>query len=148
MTTMLPGVLPAGSAVEDTVWHILGQTYVPKHRCESSMSWHATFPAGTFVPPHMHLTQDEFIYVLEGRFDLLLDGEPATAGPGDLIHLPRNTSHGFFNKTDQTLKCLFWVSPTNDLWELFTKIDGLPDPAELMRIAALHKIEFLPPPAN
>ena len=49
-------------------WNILGQTYVPKSLSESSFSWHATFPPGTFVPPHIHPTQDEFIYMLEGQY--------------------------------------------------------------------------------
>ncbi len=45
--------------------NILGQTYVPKSINEQSFSWHATFPPGTFVPPHIHPTQDEFIYMLD-----------------------------------------------------------------------------------
>jgi quercetin dioxygenase-like cupin family protein len=57
-----------------STWNILGQTYVPKELSEHSMAWHATFPAGTFVPPHIHPTQDEFIYMLEGQLDLVLDG--------------------------------------------------------------------------
>ena len=32
-------------------------------------------PPGTFVPPHVHPTQDEFIFVLENEFDLYLDGQ-------------------------------------------------------------------------
>lgn len=146
MTIMHPGVTQAGESVENIVWNILGQTYVPKHVCESSMSWHATFPPGTFVPPHIHPTQDEFIYLLEGRFDLLLDGKEVVANAGDLIRLPRGIPHGIFNKTEQTVKCLFWVSPTEKLWELFTKIDGVPDPAEVVRLAAQCDVEFLPPP--
>jgi hypothetical protein len=31
-----------------------------------SFAWHATFPPGTFVPPHIHPTQEEFIYMFEG----------------------------------------------------------------------------------
>ena len=31
------------------------------------------------MPPHIHPNQDEFIYVLEGRFDLVLDGQESRA---------------------------------------------------------------------
>src|SRR5262249_40069453 len=63
---MTAGITKAGTGVDGIVWNILGQTYVPKQVSESSFSWHATLPPGTFVPPHIHPTQDEFIYMLEG----------------------------------------------------------------------------------
>ena len=66
MSAMTGGVTKAGTGMDGIVWNILGQTYVPKQVCENSFSWHATFPPGTFVPPHIHPTQDEFIYMLEG----------------------------------------------------------------------------------
>lgn len=112
------------------------------------MSWHATLPKGTFVPPHIHPTQDEFIYVLDGRFDLLLDGSEAFAEPGDLIRLPRGIPHGIFNKTDTTIKCLFWVSPAQRIYDLFWALHNLgpkANPAEVVAISAQHEVDFLPP---
>ena len=79
---MTPGITKAGGGIDNISWNILGQIYVPKQVSESSMSWHATFPPGTFVPPHIHPTQDEFIYMLEGQFELMLDGRTAIANPG------------------------------------------------------------------
>ena len=67
MQTMAPGITKANTGLDGIVWNILGQTYVPKQLTEASFAWHATFPPGTFVPPHIHPTQDEFIYMLEGR---------------------------------------------------------------------------------
>ena len=84
---MTAGVTKSNEGIEDITWNILGQTYVPKQWSEHSFSWHATLPPGTFVPPHIHPEQDEFIYVLEGKFDLILDGSEAIATPGDLIRL-------------------------------------------------------------
>ena len=94
MKPLTAGVTRANEGIDAITWNILGQTYVPKTLSEDSFSWHATFPPGTFVPPHIHPTQDEFIYMLEGRFDLLLDGQEVSAGPGDLIRLPKGISHG------------------------------------------------------
>ena len=142
---MTAGVTEAGGSVDGIVWNILGQTYTPLHRSDSSFSWHAKFPPGTFVPPHIHPTQEELIYVLSGRFDLLLDGKPAGAGRGDLIRLPRAIPHGIFNRGEADVTCLFWVSPTRSLWELFEKITDVPDPAEVVCLAGQHEVHFLPP---
>jgi len=146
MEQMTAGITPKGRGIDGLAWNILGQTYVPKQVCESSFSWHATFPPGTFVPPHIHPTQDEFIYMFEGRFDLVLDGKDAAANGGDLIRLPRGISHGIFNTSDRPVTCFFWVSPTRKLFDLFTKIHNVPDPAEVIRLAGAHEVEFLPPP--
>ncbi len=81
MMNLTPGVTRAGEGMDGISWNILGQTYVPKQLCADSFSWHATFPPGTFVPPHIHPTQDEFIYMLEGRFELMLDGARSTPAP-------------------------------------------------------------------
>jgi quercetin dioxygenase-like cupin family protein len=142
---MTAGVTPPGASVDGVIWNILGQTYRPLHRTDSSFSWNASFPPGTFVPPHVHHAQDEFIYVLSGRFDLLLDTSPAEAGAGALIHLPRGVPHGIFNNSPQEATSLFWVSPSGTLWDLFEKISNVPDPAEVVRLAAMHEVDFLPP---
>ncbi|MGC1357497.1 MAG: cupin domain-containing protein, partial [Xanthobacteraceae bacterium] len=119
MSAMTGGVTKAGTGIDGISWNILGQTYVPKQVSENSFSWHATFPPGTFVPPHIHPTQDEFIYMLEGRMDLVLEGHDYVATAGDVIRLPMNVPHGLFNKSDQVIKCLFWVTPTRKLYDLF-----------------------------
>ena len=148
MKPLTAGVTRANQGIEGISWNILGQTYVPKTLSEDSFSWHATFPPGTFVPPHIHPTQDEFIYMLEGRLDLVLDGEESHALPGDVVRLPRNVPHGLFNKSDATVKCLFWVAPTARLYDLFWAIHSMPEqnPAEVVALSAKHEIDFLPPP--
>ena len=145
-TPMIAGVTQQGSSVDGIAWNILGQTYKPLHVTESSFSWHALLPPGTFVPPHIHPTQDEFIYIFEGRFDLVLDGQQASASAGDLIRLPHGIPHGLFNHSQANITCLFWVSPARKLWDLFQAIDNVPDPAEVVRLASLHEVNFLPPP--
>jgi pimeloyl-ACP methyl ester carboxylesterase/mannose-6-phosphate isomerase-like protein (cupin superfamily) len=147
MTVMQAGITRADESYEGAVWNILGQTYTLKQESENAMSWHAVFPPGTFVPPHIHPTQDEFIYMLEGRFDLWLDGQDIVAEAGDLIRMPMNQPHGIFNKSDSVVRCMFWVSPTRSLRGLFERIHNLTDPVEVVRIASEHEVHFLPPPA-
>ena len=148
MQALTAGITKSSTGIEGISWNILGQTYVPKSLCESSFSWHATFPPGTFVPPHIHPTQDEFIYMFEGRLDFVLDGKDFVATPGDLTRLPMGIPHGIFNKSDQVVKVLFWVSPTQKLYDLFWGIHNLKEqnPETVVALAAEHNIHFLPPP--
>ncbi len=144
-----PGISKANTGMDGISWNILGQTYVPKQLSDQSFSWHATLPAGTFVPPHIHPTQDEYVYLLEGRLDVMLDGREFVATTGDLIRLPMGLAHALFNKSDQTVKSLFWVTPTRKLYDLFWGIHALKDqaPDAVVALSAKHEVMFLPPPA-
>jgi quercetin dioxygenase-like cupin family protein len=148
MQPLTPGITKAGTGLDGIVWNILGQTYVPKVLTENTFAWHATLPPGTFVPPHIHPTQDEFIYLFEGKLDFLLDGRDFSAGPGDFVKLPMGIPHGIFNKSDQTVKCFFWVTPTRRLYDLFWGIHGLKEqaPDAVVALSANHEVVFLPPP--
>jgi quercetin dioxygenase-like cupin family protein len=149
MKEMQAGIIKAQDGMDGISWNILGQIYVPKQLTQESFSWHATLPPGTFVPPHIHPDQDEFLYILEGRFNFLLDGQELIGEPGDLVKLPRGIPHGIFNKTEGTLKSLFWVTPTRRLYDLFWALHNLgpdADPANVVAVSAEHEVDFLPPP--
>ena len=49
-------------------------------------------PAGTTSEPHTH-PNEQWIYVLEGRFDFTIDGQRRLVPPGSLIYIPANTLH-------------------------------------------------------
>ena len=110
-----PGITPAGSGdagqSRDVTWRILGHTYWLKAESEDCFVFETLDPPGTFVPPHIHPTQDEFIFVLEGTLDLYLAGGWTKAGPGDLVRMPRGVPHGYYNRQDQPARALFWVTP-------------------------------------
>jgi hypothetical protein len=146
MSSETAGVTLAGEGLCGVVWDILGQTYKPLQVSAASFAFDTLFPPGTFVPPHIHPEQDEYIRVLEGRFDLWLDGAESSAVAGDLVRLPRGGAHGIFNKSGAAVRALFWVAPALGLYELFTKLDGLADPGEVVRISAMYGVTFLPPP--
>jgi quercetin dioxygenase-like cupin family protein len=146
MSEMPAGITASSEAMTGLVWNILGQTYTLKQVSEHSMAWHAAFPAGTFVPPHIHPTQDEFIYVLTGQYFVWLNGTETLAIPGDLVRMPKGIAHGIFNRSEATATSLFWVAPTRSLDKLFARIHGVPDPQEVVRMAGEHEVNFLPPP--
>lgn len=148
MITETAGVTPAADGLSAVTWNILGQTYVPKSVTPHSFAWHATFPPGTFVPPHRHTTQNEYLYILDGTLDFWLDGTEMQASAGDTVRLPMNGEHGIFNKSDRTVTCLFWVAPTGRLYDLFQALHDMPEqaPDAVVRLAAEYDVFFLPPP--
>jgi len=56
--------------------------------------------------------------------------------------------HGIFNKSDQTAKVLFWVSPSQKLYDLFWGLHNMKEqkPEDVVAMAAEYNIHFLPPP--
>ena len=133
------------TGIDGVSWNIMGQVYVPKQVSEDSFSWHATFPVETFVPPHMHPKQDEYIFVLEGRIDLLLDGKTTSASRGDLVRMPRGIPHAFFNNSGAPVEALFWAAPTGKLLDLYRRIHNLSSPAEVVQVAKDYDVIFYPP---
>lgn len=142
----IAGITRAGTGFEDVTWNILGQVYRPKQSTEDCFSFVANSPPGTFVPPHIHPTQDEYILMLEGEWKLILDGQTHFAKPGDLVRMPRGIMHGYFNESGAPARAFFWVTPARKLHDLFRAIHNVPDPAEVVRLSALHEVDFLPPP--
>ena len=133
------------TGIDGVSWNIMGQVYVPKQVSEDSFSWHATFPVETFVPPHMHPKQDEYIFVLDGRIDLLLDGKKTSASSGDLVRMPRGIPHAFFNNSGEPVEALFWAAPTGKLLDLYRRIHNLSSPAEVVAVAKEYDVIFYPP---
>lgn len=53
-----------------------------------------TYAAGDAPPPHVHPTDEQWIYLLEGRLATILGDEMELIGPGDLVYIPRGVPHG------------------------------------------------------
>ncbi|WP_299872992.1 cupin domain-containing protein [uncultured Sulfitobacter sp.] len=145
---MEKGITPASEGIIDKSWNVVGQTYTPKLLSNNAFVWHAHIPADSFVPPHIHPTQDEWINVLTGNLEIEFLGDVHKAGPGDLVRMPMGEAHGIFNRSGSEATCVFGVAPARKLFDLFTKLDGVTDPDELVRISAMHEVDFLPPPAE
>lgn len=62
--------------------------------------------------PHMHDHQDEYFYVVEGAYELTINGgEPRRIGPGTLIYVPKGNRHGFKNVGDTPARMIDWSLP-------------------------------------
>jgi len=100
------------------------------------------------APLHLHTREDEYSFVLEGRMGALLGDEVVEAGPGDLVHKPRNQWHTFWNAGDEPCRILEIISPAG--FELFFKelvALGGPlkaDPEELASLNERYGLEMQP----
>ncbi len=147
------GVTNKANGLDGVAWNVVGHTYTPKLHTENAMVWHADIPAETFVPPHIHPTQDEWIFMLDGELEVEFghDQGPPTrhkASSGDTVKMPRGIAHGIFNRSGAAATCVFGVAPSRKLFDLFGALDGVTDPEELVRLSTLHEVDFLPPPAD
>jgi mannose-6-phosphate isomerase-like protein (cupin superfamily) len=67
------------------------------------MEW--TLPPDAFAPPaHRHPTQVEEYEVLEGSFEVMVDGHWSTLGAGDAASVPVNSDHTFRTIPGQTVR--------------------------------------------
>ena len=141
----IPAVTEKGQGIDGIHWNILGQVYTPKTITEQCFSWHAMLPIESFIPPHIHTTQDEYIHVLTGEIDLLLDGRHLHVRTGDTVRLPMGIPHGIFNNSGADATALFWVTPTGNLVNLFRKIHNMAHPGEVTELSREYDVQFLPP---
>ena len=72
---------------------------------------HSMSPRALAAPLHRHTREDEYSYILEGRMGALLGDDVVEAGPGDLVHKPRNQWHTFWNAGDEPCRILEIISP-------------------------------------
>ena len=99
MPALNAGITPPGQGVRNSVWNILGQTYYLKEVCDTSFAFEVVGEPGTFVPAHIHPTQDEFIYLIEGEMELTLDGQPHGLAAGGLARMRMDIAHSYKNAT-------------------------------------------------
>ncbi len=73
----------------DRVWtrDLFSLAEAPRLGCGLMVMEETTFP--------WKLTYDEMDYVVEGRLDVLVGGERISAGPGEVLHIPRGSEIQF-----------------------------------------------------
>ena len=113
-----------------------------------SLVEHPMSPRALAAPLHMHTREDEYSYVLEGRMGALLGDDVVEAGPGDLVHKPRNQWHTFWNAGDEPCRILEIISPAG-FEHFFQELsDGggalAMDPEELAQLNARYGLEMRP----
>ena len=141
----LPDCDHGPTGLDGVTWIIMGQVYTPKQYDKQQFVWHATFPEETFVPPHTHPEQDEYLCPLNGDIEVVIDGRRDTVRAGTIGHLPRARPHGFYNNSGKTVQALFWAEPGGRLPELYRRIHNVASPRKVTEIAPEYGVFFEPP---
>lgn len=119
-----------------------------------------TYEAGNKEPfPHYHPHQDEYFDVLQGELSVRLNGTKKIFGPGDKIHIKKNTVHSMWNATDDKTVVCWRTVPALDTEHLLelnaglvndgkTNQDGVPNllQAALMMTHYNHVFRLAKPP--
>lgn len=107
-------------------------------------------------PLHVHHTEDEVLWVLEGQLTVRCGDETFSAGPGACVFTPRGVPHTFRLEGDTPARLLVLVVPGGGEGFFIeagrpAENDGLPVPAppdvaHMRAIAAKYDMEFVGPP--
>lgn len=77
-----------------------------------SVEMEFVLPAGCVPPPpHVHRQQTEEYEVIEGQFDVVVDGTWRTLGPGDRASVPVGALHTFRNRSGRLVRVRNWHRP-------------------------------------
>jgi quercetin dioxygenase-like cupin family protein len=129
-----PGVYPDGGR---TIW-LLGMLIKFKALGEDTGGeyslYEQTVPPGAGAPPHIHHSETEAFYILQGEFEFLNNDHTVRANTGDFIFVPKGNLHGFRNIGEGIAKFLAITTPGG----LHEKLLG--------EIGEPAKAEALPPP--
>jgi mannose-6-phosphate isomerase-like protein (cupin superfamily) len=72
------------------------------------MGWHKP---GEGPGDHVHFSQEEMFFIVEGTYEMTVGGHTTTAGRGTIVFIPRNVVHRFKNVGDTTACMLDWSLP-------------------------------------
>jgi mannose-6-phosphate isomerase-like protein (cupin superfamily) len=113
-----------------------------------SLVEHPMPPRALAAPLHRHTREDEYSFVIEGRMGALLGDDVVEAGPGDLVHKPRDEWHTFWNAGDEPCRILEIIAPAgferffDELVDLGGAVDASPE--ALGELAARYGLELQP----
>ena len=113
-----------------------------------SLVEHPMSPRALAAPVHRHTREDEYSFVLEGRMGALLGDDVVEAGPGDLVHKPRNQWHTFWNAGDEPCLILELISPAG-FEQFFAELapitaGGAPAPEKMGELCARYALDMQP----
>jgi quercetin dioxygenase-like cupin family protein len=105
-------------------------------------------PPGWSLPPHRHLNEAETIHVLDGQFELEIEGERVKLGPGETIYVPSGAIHSGANVGERVGRRVVIFSPAGlerFFLEAGTAGPGETDLKEVLTSALRHGWEFVAP---
>lgn len=111
---MTPAPLVSILANEPRRWFLGSQSWIRVGTQQSGGSLaivEQQIPPGAESPWHVHRTQDESFYVLDGKLTVIVGQQRWTLGPGDYAFGPREVPHGFRVEGDAPARLLLICTP-------------------------------------
>jgi quercetin dioxygenase-like cupin family protein len=147
-----------------SLW-VLGELVTCKTTSEQTGGAYSLFEVttqpGGGVLPHVQHREDESFYVLEGEYELLVEGRTIRAGAGSLLYVPKGTLHAHKNVGTTTGRLLVSQTPGGLHERFFEEIaepaidgsepsvtEGPQDMGKIIAIAVKYGIEIPPPPGQ
>ena len=100
---------------------------------------------------HLHHEQDEWFYVVEGRYIIEVGEERYELGAGDSVLAPRKVAHVLAHVGDGTGRLLAALQPAGQIEAFFDELATLgssPEREELSRAFSSHGLELVGPPLS
>ena len=148
--------VPAGADRSGHPRHVLGDLRIDAKLTprESAGALYAieNVSRGPGGPPrHVHHEQDEWFFVLEGRYRIEVGEERFELGPGDSILGPRQIAHVWAHVGDGVGRLLISFQPAGTMEEFFVALAAAGDGPSREEMASLfdqHGMTLLGPPLS
>jgi mannose-6-phosphate isomerase-like protein (cupin superfamily) len=147
-----------GTEAPERIWFLGGlvTVHIPAHAGLGFSLVESRVPYGEQPPLHLHRTDDEGFYLLEGNLTLWVGSDRIELEPGQFALAPHGVPHTYRVQSEQGARWL--VTSSDASFDRFVRAygepateDRLPDPAppdaeRLTALAEEHGIEILGPP--
>ncbi|MEU4563517.1 cupin domain-containing protein [Actinoplanes sp. NPDC023936] len=70
-----------------------------------------TLAPGEYVTEHYHPYSEEYLYVVEGRLTITIEGNAVEVGPDQAVLVPINARHRAENRGTRTVRAVFHLGP-------------------------------------
>ena len=100
-------------------------------------------------PRHVHHAQDEWFYVLQGPYRMVVGDERFELGPGDSLLAPRGVPHVWAHTGAGVGRLLIGFQPAGQIEAFFAALaraGDAPSPETLRRLTNAHGMTHLGPP--
>jgi quercetin dioxygenase-like cupin family protein len=136
MNEALSAVIVRGPGEGHSVDNPAGGPLTYKARGEqtgnSLTAWESVAEPGEGPPVHVHVRENEFMYVLDGLLRFLLADDMSEAPAGSFVFIPRGVPHTWQNVGKEPARILFGFSPAAPGMErFFERAAELPDETRL-----------------
>jgi quercetin dioxygenase-like cupin family protein len=148
---------------ESEAFWVAGELVVIKARSEDTGGAYSlteeAWPPEVGPPPHIHHTQDETFYVLEGKLEFVSEDGATRAAAGSLVHIPKGMQRAYKNPGPTNARAIVLFTP-GGFEGFFEEVGepvtgpasppsaGEPDLERLTALAAKYGCEILPPPST